>query len=304
VRPVAISRPSPVGQTVGDAFPSTQAAFAVVVVITGSSSRRRRAAATARSRGAVNQAYDQDGDGRRGGDQVDTSPTTSTSSTTALPPFVGWSDPARRDAVRRHGRGHLHVRAQTSAPSTARVGARTHSLPSCGASHQRGLGGSSADGQNAHVVRHGVDGAAGGVQRDRWVVFGAYDKAVPSSTPCRQRRILPDFPRRHHQGSVTVDPTGSALVPRARATASTASSHRRPRAVELWKSAGAVSPLWNNDWDGSGLIIDDYLFRVVEQPVPHRQAQPRLRARRQGHGRSEARVQRARVGRRAALRHR
>ncbi|MEZ5343901.1 MAG: hypothetical protein R2706_21410 [Acidimicrobiales bacterium] len=30
----------------------------------------------------------------------------------------------------------------------------------------------------------------------------------------------------------------------------------------LWKlSSEAVKPtLWNNDWDSSGLIIDDYLF--------------------------------------------
>jgi hypothetical protein len=78
-------------------------------------------------------------------------------------------------------------------------------------------------------------------------------------------RILPDFPTGDIiKGSVTVDPDGYPLV----YTGSRDNYFRvlaidRPRAVELWKlSASAVSPtLWNNDWDGSPLVLRD---RVIE----------------------------------------
>jgi PQQ-like domain len=45
----------------------------------------------------------------------------------------------------------------------------------------------------------------------------------------------------------------------------------RPVATELWKlSADAVSPVkWNNDWDGSGLVLGDYLFEGGENSQIH-----------------------------------
>src|SRR4029453_16384563 len=41
--------------------------------------------------------------------------------------------------------------------------------------------------------------------------------------------------------------------------------------TELWKlSATAVTPtMWNDDWDSSGLIIDDYLFEGGENSQFH-----------------------------------
>ncbi len=40
---------------------------------------------------------------------------------------------------------------------------------------------------------------------------------------------------------------------------------------ELWRlSANDVSPiLWNDDWDGSGLVLDDYLFEGGENSQFH-----------------------------------
>jgi len=72
---------------------------------------------------------------------------------------------------------------------------------------------------------------------------------------------------------VTVDPDGFGLI----YTGSRDNYYRvlaidRPgAAVELWKlSADAVKPtLWNNDWDGSGLILDDFLLEVGENSQFH-----------------------------------
>ena len=45
----------------------------------------------------------------------------------------------------------------------------------------------------------------------------------------------------------------------------------RPAPTELWRlAATAVSPtMWNNDWDGSGLVIDDWLFEGGENSQVH-----------------------------------
>ena len=107
-----------------------------------------------------------------------------------------------------------------------------------------------------------------------WVVFGAYDKAVHFMDADTGEDILPPFPTGDIiKGSVTIDPDGYPLV----YTGSRDNYYRviaidRPgRAVELWRlSATAVSPtLWNNDWDGSGLVLDDYLLEGGENSQFH-----------------------------------
>ncbi len=106
-----------------------------------------------------------------------------------------------------------------------------------------------------------------------WVVFGAYDRAVHFLDADTGERILPDFPTGDIiKGSVTVDPDGYPLV----YTGSRDSYYRalaidRPEATELWKlSADAVSPtMWNDDWDGSGLILRDFLIEGGENSQFH-----------------------------------
>ncbi|MFM7062968.1 MAG: PQQ-binding-like beta-propeller repeat protein [Actinomycetes bacterium] len=107
-----------------------------------------------------------------------------------------------------------------------------------------------------------------------WVVFGAYDKAIHFMDADTGEDILPPFPTGDIiKGSVTIDPDGYPLV----YSGSRDNYYRviaidRPgQAVELWKlSATAVSPtLWNNDWDGSGLILDDYLLEGGENSQFH-----------------------------------
>ena len=117
-----------------------------------------------------------------------------------------------------------------------------------------------------------------------WVVFGAYDYGVHFLDAATGEDILPPFPTGDIiKGSVTVDPDGFPLVytgsrdnylPRARR-----STARRP--TELWKlTADAVSPtMWNDDWDGSAAGHRRLPVRGRrEQPVPHREAQPRRTA--------------------------
>lgn len=107
-----------------------------------------------------------------------------------------------------------------------------------------------------------------------WVVFGAYDGAVHFMDGRTGEDILPPFPTGDIiKGSVTVDPDGFPIVySGSRDNYYRAIAIDRPgEAVELWKlSATAVSPtLWNNDWDGSGLVLDDYLLEGGENSQFH-----------------------------------
>lgn len=106
-----------------------------------------------------------------------------------------------------------------------------------------------------------------------WVVFGAYDRAVHFLDADTGERILPDFPTGDIvKGSLTVDPDGYPLV----YTGSRDNYFRvlaidRPIPTELWKlSADDVSPvLWNDDWDGSALVVGDYLIEGGENSQWH-----------------------------------
>ncbi len=101
-----------------------------------------------------------------------------------------------------------------------------------------------------------------------WAVFGAYDGKVHFIDAATGERILPDFPTDDIiKGTVTIDPDGFPLV----YTGSRDNNYRvlsvdGDQATELWSmNADDFSPvLWNDDWDSSGLIIDDYLFEGGE----------------------------------------
>ena len=106
-----------------------------------------------------------------------------------------------------------------------------------------------------------------------WVVFGAYDGAVHFVEASSGVRLLPDFTTADIiKASVTVDPDGFPLV----YIGSRDDSFRivaMDRAVptELWRlDARTVSPiLWNDDWDGSALVVDDYLIEGGENSQWH-----------------------------------
>ncbi|HEX6596829.1 MAG TPA: PQQ-binding-like beta-propeller repeat protein [Acidimicrobiales bacterium] len=106
-----------------------------------------------------------------------------------------------------------------------------------------------------------------------WVIFGAYDGAVHFLDAATGRRILPDFPTGDIiKGSVTVDPDGYPLVyVGSRDDNLRAIAIDRAVPTELWRlHANESGPiLWNNDWDGSPLVLDDHLVEGGENSRLH-----------------------------------
>jgi outer membrane protein assembly factor BamB len=107
-----------------------------------------------------------------------------------------------------------------------------------------------------------------------WLVFNAYDGAVHFVDAETGENILEPFVTGDIiKGTVTIDPDGFPIVYSGsrdnffRALA----IDRGGKAVELWRlSADAVSPTkWNNDWDGSALVLDDYLIEGGENSQLH-----------------------------------
>lgn len=100
-----------------------------------------------------------------------------------------------------------------------------------------------------------------------WVAFGAYDKNVHFLDADDGSDIIPPFAIGDIvKGSVTRDPDGFPLL----YSGSRADFHilatDREAPESLWSmNAEEVSPtLWNDDWDSSPLVIDDYLFEGGE----------------------------------------
>ena len=112
----------------------------------------------------------------------------------------------------------------------------------------------------------GWTGQPGVFERDgrTWLVVGAYDHHVHFLDAHTGERLLPSFATGDLvKGSVTVDPDGYPLVYiGSRDDHYRALAIDRDEPVELWSLwAYDVAPvLWNSDWDGAGLVLDDHLF--------------------------------------------
>jgi hypothetical protein len=101
-----------------------------------------------------------------------------------------------------------------------------------------------------------------------WVAFGAYDWAVHWLDGESGQPVLPPFETGDIiKGSVTIDPDGYPLL----YTGSRDDYFRviamdRDEPAELWRLWAYDIPqkMWNDDWDASALVIDDYLFQGGE----------------------------------------
>ena len=107
-----------------------------------------------------------------------------------------------------------------------------------------------------------------------WVTFGAYDKNIHFLNAVDGAEIIGNFDIKDIvKGSVTRDPDGYPLL----YTGSRADFHVLAldrddgQPESLWSmTANDVSPTkWNSDWDGSPLVIDDYLFEGGENSQFH-----------------------------------
>lgn len=101
------------------------------------------------------------------------------------------------------------------------------------------------------------------------VRFGAYDRAVhiveaTTGEPLYESFVTGDLIK----GTVTSDPDGYPLlyVGSRDNYLRVLALDRGNRPVELWSlsSDTAPNPVWNNDWDGSPLVVDDYLLEGGE----------------------------------------
>ncbi len=104
------------------------------------------------------------------------------------------------------------------------------------------------------------------------IIFGAYDKAIhfvnaETGEQTRKSFATGDIIK----GSVTLDPDGFPLL----YSGSRDNFYRiialdREVPTELWRLEAKVSDgLWNNDWDGNGLIEDDILYEGSENGIFH-----------------------------------
>ena len=99
---------------------------------------------------------------------------------------------------------------------------------------------------------------------DTWLAFGGYDRAVNFLDPVTGEPVTSPYPTGDIiKGTVTVDPDGYPLLyTGSRDDYFHVVALDRDVPTQLWSLwAYEVEPtLWNNDWDSSALVIDDYLL--------------------------------------------
>ncbi len=197
--------------------------------------------------------------------------------TTTTPPFQGWVDPASSGQPFPHAtvEGLLTFRGN---PTRSYYGEgpiprepnEQWTYPGSAMCSE------STDGEGTRSwCGTGWTGEPAVFERDgrTWVVFGAYDRAVHFVDAATGQDIIPPFPTGDLiKGSVSIDPRGYPLVYfGSRDNYLRVVAFDRPQPTELWNlSADAVSPtMWNDDWDGSPIIIGDHLVEGGENSQFH-----------------------------------
>jgi len=98
------------------------------------------------------------------------------------------------------------------------------------------------------------------------VIFGAYDHAVHFLDAATGERSRPDFPVGDLvKGSVTLDPDGFPLLYfGSRDNRLRALALDREAPTEVWALNANPEGVWNNDWDGNPVVVDDVLYEGGE----------------------------------------
>ncbi|MGH8957317.1 MAG: PQQ-binding-like beta-propeller repeat protein [Acidimicrobiia bacterium] len=99
------------------------------------------------------------------------------------------------------------------------------------------------------------------------VIFGAYDKSVHFLDAESGAELRPSFATNDIiKGSVTLDPDGYPLLYfGSRDNKLRIVALDRDEPTELWSlDADAVDGIWNDDWDGNPVIVDDMLYEGGE----------------------------------------
>ncbi len=206
-----------------------------------------------------------------------TTTTTSTTTTTTEAPYDGWVDPASIGEP--WGESVEGVLTFRGSPTRSWHGEGPVPQNPISAwefpSERRMCSVSSVAGESKQWCGMGWTGQPALLERegDTWLIFGAYDGNVHFVNAQNGERFLPDFQTGDLiKGSVTVDPDGFPLVyVGSRDDYLRIISFDGGEAKELWRfHAYDVSPTkWNNDWDSSPLVIDDYLFAAGENSRFH-----------------------------------
>lgn len=203
-----------------------------------------------------------------------TPPTTEATTTTTIPPYDGWVDPASSGAPWSElgaVEGLLTFRGN---PTRSFYGqGPVPSAPSVQWTFEIGCSNSNVGGQPKNWCGSGWTGQPAvfrppGDDQAWWLAFGGYDRNVNFLDPATGEVVYPAYATNDIiKGTITIDPDGFPLMytgSRDNDFHVVAIDRELPDA--LWKlNAEAVQPTrWNNDWDGSALIIDDYLFEGGE----------------------------------------
>ncbi len=188
-------------------------------------------------------------------------------------PFQGWSDPAgvgRPYGTKVNGlltfRGNPTRTFYGTGPAVRSNPAQLWAFPKEGPM----CGTTSVYGKVSTWCGNGWTGQPAIIERDArtWIITGGYDHHIHFVDAATGERILPDFVTGDLvKGTLNLDPDGYPLVySGSRDGYFRILSYDGDTPKELWKLDGnTVRPKYaDDDWDSSGLVIDDYLFQNSE----------------------------------------
>ena len=205
------------------------------------------------------------------GSSNETKPAKNATTTTTRPPYAGWVDPASSGEPWGKVPGLLTFRGN---PTRSWYGQGVPQNPHVLWTYPKsgGMCSNSTDGSGTSTwCGDGWTGQPTVVERDGriWVSFGGYDASMHWIDGITGENILTPFKTGDLvKGSMSTDPDGYPLSYKGSRDNyfRIMATDRGDTPVELWKLSAydGVQQVWNDDWDGAGLVVDDYLFEGGE----------------------------------------